>query len=154
MHLEININNIKQIALEKRNENSLFHSFLKQQDSNKVDEIVNRLDLEITPQIDCLECGNCCNNLRPIASNEVLRQFVEEKNIEEFKYLMSFSCKNLDGKKCTIYLDRPDECRLFPYMDRKDFVSRILGVLQNYEICPIVFNIFEQLKTELKWQYK
>lgn len=154
MQLEINLQNIKLAAQQKQIENRSFHSFLKTQDSDKIDAIVQRLNDEVTPQISCLECGNCCQNLRPIASNEELRKFVAEKDIEDFKYLMSFTCTHLDGKACTKYLERPDECRLYPYMDRNDFVSRILGVLQNYEICPIVFNIFEQLKTELGWRYK
>ena len=154
MQLEINIKTIKEIAKQKKDENQSFHSFLKELDSNKVDAIVHKLNEEITPQISCLECGNCCMSLRPIATNEELIKYVEEKNIEDFKYLESFKCKHLDDKKCTIYLDRYDECKEFPYLDRDKFVSRIVGVLQNYEICPIVYNVFEQLKIETGWKNK
>jgi hypothetical protein len=37
-------------------------------------------------------------------------------------------------------------------MDRTNFVNRTVGILQNYEICPIVFNVYESLKIELKWK--
>ena len=154
MQLEINIKNIQQIAQRKKNENLSFHSFLKEQDFDKVDEIVHRLYEEIAPQINCLKCANCCLNLRPIASNEELSKYVEEKDIEDFKYLMSFPCKYLKDKKCTIYSDRPEDCRSYPYLHKNEFVTRILGVLQNYEICPIVFNVFELLKIESGWRDK
>ena len=154
MQLEINLENIKKIARQKENENKSFHNFLKEQDSDEIDAIVHRLDKEITPQIDCVECGNCCLNLRPIATDEEMRKFVDEKDIEKLKYSMSFSCKHLDGKKCSIYLDRHDECRAYPYLDKKEFVSRGLGMIQNYEICPIIFNVYERLKIETGWKYK
>lgn len=151
MRLEININNIAQIAKLKEEENISFGRYLKGQDLEKVDEIVHRLYEEIAPQIDCLNCGNCCLNLRPIATEKVLSLFVEPKNIEDFKYLMSFPCKNLDGKKCKVYSERPEECREYPYMHRNKYVERTHEILQNYEVCPIVFNVFELLKEELVW---
>ncbi len=154
MRLETNLKNIAQIAKLKQNENTAFSRFLKDQDIEKVDGIVHRLYEEIEPQIDCLECGNCCQNLRPIATDKELRPFVEPKDIEAFKYLMSFPCKNLNGKKCTIYSERPEECREYPYMHRNKYVERTHEILQNYEICPIVFNIFELLKKELDWNNK
>lgn len=154
MKLEINLKSIKQVSYQKRDSNQAFLTFLKGQDSEQVDTIVHRLNDEITPKIDCLECGNCCRNLRPIASEKELIKFVEPADIERVKYDMAIQCKNLDGNKCKIYLDRHEECRLFPYLDRDAFVSRFRGVLQNYEICPIVFNVVESLKTELGWQEK
>jgi len=154
MRLEINIKNIAQIAKLKEDENISFQSYLKGQDSEKVDEIVHRLYEEIAPQIDCLNCGNCCLNLRPLATNKELSRFVEPKDIEAFKYLESFPCKFLKDKKCTVYSDRPEECRSYPYLHKDKFITRTYGVLQNYEICPIVFNVFELLKIELEWSNK
>ena len=151
MRLEINLSNIAQIAKQKEDENISFGSYLKDQDFKKVDKIVHRLYEEIAPQIDCLDCGNCCQNLRPIATDEELSVFVEPENIEAYKYLKGFPCKHLDGKKCTIYSGRPEECRSYPYLHRDKFVDRPHEVLQNYEICPIVFNVFELLKKELVW---
>ena len=31
----------------------------------------------------------------------------------------------------------------------EEFVFRLIGVIENYEVCPIVFNVYEQLKDEL-----
>ena len=151
MSLEINLKKIAQIAIEKQKENILFGNFLKTQNSKTVDEIVHQLDLEITPKIDCLACGNCCRNLRPIATEEAMRPFVEQKNMEAYKYLKGFACKNLDCNSCTIYKDRPEECRQYPYLHRNQFVDRTPELLQNYEVCPIIFNVLEELKKKLHW---
>ena len=154
MNLEINLKTIAETAIEKHNENNSFSEFLKVQDSDTVDTIVHRLSDSITPKIDCLDCGNCCNNLRPVATDEALKPFVEPENIQAYKYLREFSCKNLDGNSCKVYLDRPKECREYPYLHRDKFVTRTHELLQNYEICPIVFNMFEALKKELVWVNK
>jgi Fe-S-cluster containining protein len=151
MKLETNLRHIAETAKQKQQENISFANYLKVQDSNKVDEIIHRLDSEVTPKIDCLDCGNCCNNLRPPANEEILKQFVKPENMQEYKYLREFACKNLDGNACTVYENRPLECREFPYLHRDKFVTRTHELLQNYEICPIVFNVFERLKAELVW---
>jgi hypothetical protein len=44
---------------------------------------------------------------------------------------------------------RPNDCRLFPHLHKKGFVFRLIQVVENCSICPIVFNVFERLKQEL-----
>tara|TARA_B100000809_G_scaffold164321_1_gene161674 strand:- start:1784 stop:2254 length:471 start_codon:yes stop_codon:yes gene_type:complete len=153
--LEINLKTIAETAVKKEVENRSFANYLKEQNVGKIDQIAQRVAKDITDKIDCVACGSCCNNLRPIATTEELRKFVVEEKIEKYRYLERFSCKNLDSndcKKCTVYLDRPQECRDFPYMDRDNFAKRTIGILQNYKICPIVFNTYESLKDELNWK--
>jgi Fe-S-cluster containining protein len=151
MRLEKDLENIAQIAKQKEKENVSFQTYLKAQNAEKIDEIVHRLYEDILSQISCVECGNCCMNLRPIATVKELSRFVEPENIEAFMYLKAFPCKYIKDKKCTIYSDRSEECRSYPYLHRDNFIARTHGILQNYEICPIVFNVFERLKKELKW---
>lgn len=150
--LEVNLEKIATFAIESQKENREFSKFLSEQNSKSVDQIVHRLDREITPKIDCTTCGNCCRNLRPIATKEAMEPFVKPENMNAFKYLKGFECKNLDCNKCTIYDERPNECREYPYLHRDQFVKRTSELLQNYEVCPIIFNVIEQLKTELKWR--
>jgi len=152
MKVEEDLCIITQIALEKEAENKSFSAYLGEQEVAEIDAIVQRLDALITPQVSCTDCGNCCRNMRPIASYKEMSPFVRDEDYEAFKYLKGFACKHLVDSKCTIYLQRPDVCRDFPYMDRPDFTTRTVGVFQNYEICPIVFNIVEQLKLELNWK--
>ena len=149
----LDIECIRRISKEKRIENKAFVAYLNDGDSDKVDNIVHRLYEKVASQIDCVMCGNCCRNIRPPVKDEVLQLYLTKEDLSKYKYAWGFTCKNLDGNKCKIYTDRYDECRLFPYLDQNNFISRMPGVLQNYEICPIVFNVVEQLKVELNWKY-
>lgn len=164
--LELNLEKIKLLANQREAENFRFRSFLKGQDSKKIDAIVHRLDKEIRDQIDCTQCGNCCIELRTSVdeteierlsilkncSKEVFENISIEKNNEGDKYLKDTPCIFLMDKSCTIYPDRPKDCISYPNTHKTGFTGRLFGVLQNYEICPIVFNLYEQLKDELNWR--
>lgn len=167
MNLELDLNKIKKLGEKRRNENFNFRSYLKNQDEEKVDKIVHQLHAEITAKIDCTQCGNCCDKLRPALSETELkslaeidnlpsvefeRQFVEQDEFEEIKYLKDIPCKYLKDKKCTIYNQRPDECRSYPHTHKDEFTTRLHGVIDNYEVCPIVFNLYEQLKDVLRFR--
>lgn len=152
--LELDLKTIEQIAIQRKAENIAFQTYLKTQASVKIDKIVHRLYKEVQIQIDCRDCGNCCQNLRPIASHKELRKFVAKENIESFMYLESMPCMHHVNKKCTDYLNRPEECKLYPYLDQDNFIEKTYSALQNYGICPHVFNVLELLKTELEWTYK
>ncbi|MRT92696.1 YkgJ family cysteine cluster protein [Ancylomarina sp. 16SWW S1-10-2] len=153
-NLESNLEKIEQLAEERLSENLAFQTYLKTQNSLKIDEIVHRLYKEVESKIDCRDCGNCCQNLRPIASHKELRQFVAEEDIESVMYAESIKCMHHKNKVCTDYFNRPEECRLFPYLDQDNFISKTYSAIQNYRICPHVFNVVEGLKAELKWDYK
>jgi len=73
MHLETDLSKIKRLADIREDENFRFRTFLKGKDSVKIDSIVHRLHKEITAQIDCTLCGNCCCQLKP----EVYEEDVE-----------------------------------------------------------------------------
>ncbi|WP_180335726.1 YkgJ family cysteine cluster protein [Labilibaculum filiforme] len=154
MKIELDLKKIGQIAKQKSAENISFQTYLKGQNAIRIDEIVHRLYKEFTIKISCVDCGNCCQNLRPIASYKELSKFVEDKDIEAFMYLESISCKFHKDKKCTDYSNRPEECRSYPNLDEDQFITKTYGALRNYEICPIVFNVFEALKVELDWDYQ
>ena len=165
--LELNIEKISRISKQKENENYRFRSFLKGQDSDKVDEIVHRLNKEIVEDINCADCGNCCKELRPgLTESEIVKlskienlsqknfvtSFTEQDEMENSKYLKDTPCKYLEDKKCIIYIERPEDCKSYPHIHKEDFNSRTLGVIQNYGICPIVFNVFERLKNEMRFR--
>ena len=59
----------------------------------------------------------------------------------------------LNDNKCTQYDSRPVNCALYPHLHKKDFVFRLIGVVNNYSICPIVFNVYEALKNKLKSEF-
>jgi len=165
-NLELNIKVIFSEGKQKEKENFRFRSFMKGQDSKLIDKIVHKLYNEILSQIDCQECGNCCQSLRPllaskeikylsdlenISTKEYIARFVEEDEFGKLKCLKDCPCRYLEGKNCSIYKQRPEECVSYPFLHKAEFVSRTLSAIDNYEICPIVYNVFEQLKTVLNF---
>ena len=80
------------------------------------------------------------------------REHLDEDKYEGSWFLKATPCRYLDGKECTIYDIRPKECREYPYTHRRKFVTRTLGMISNYAVCPIVFNVLENLKAELKFK--
>jgi Fe-S-cluster containining protein len=165
MYIETNLSKIKQFADIRENENIRFRTFLKGKDEKKIDSIVHRLHKEITTEIDCTACANCCCCLTPNVSKADINILARLENIspEEFQagycetddgdiHLKDSPCRYIDGKKCGIYENRPEQCRTFPNTDKTEFISRLRGMINYYEICPIVFNLMEILKKELRFR--
>jgi Fe-S-cluster containining protein len=61
-------------------------------------------------------------------------------------------CPFLEGNICTVYEDRPQACRDYPFLHESGFRQRMLMVLDNTFICPIVFNTTERLKRRLPFR--
>ena len=51
---------------------------------------------------------------------------------------------------CSIYEDRPSDCRRFPYTDEDVIVKRQKLTLKNSSFCPIVFYVLEKLEENLE----
>ena len=164
--METNLEKIKSLAKTKENENWNFRSYLKMQDSDKIDRIVNSLNEKYSSLIDCTECGNCCTDLQPqirkkdlpglkkelkLSESEIKSKYLEldEDNDLRFKDL---PCTFLENKKCTIYENRPQDCKSYPYLHKKEITTRLFNVVYNYSICPIVFNVYEELKIKLNYR--
>jgi len=161
--LQTNLIEIKKIAEEKELENDRFRIFLKQQDGNKIDLIVHNLNDQVTSLIDCTQCGNCCKSLMINVTTEEATSLAahlqisvataKEKYIEESSegqlIINTIPCHFLSGSKCSIYEQRFTECREFPHLHKPHFTGRLFGTLMYYEMCPIIFNVIENLKTEL-----
>lgn len=168
-YLELNIEKISLLGIQKRDENFRFRSFLKTQSSSKIDKIVHRLNDEISAEIDCQTCGNCCKELKPgvnkveikrlaaidnVSPDEFVSNYVDEDDFADEPFLKDSPCKYLKEKSCSIYESRPKDCKSFPHTHKKDFSERTIFMIENYGICPIVFNIFERLKHEMHFRVR
>lgn len=164
-NIETEIDEIEKLGKLRENENLEFRIYLKGQDPNKIDKIVHRLNVEVSKQIDCTTCGNCCMKLTPAITELDIKSLSRRLNLEPQQikddyiemaegeqYFKHLPCVFLKEKKCTIYNDRPEACSSFLHLHKKKFTSRLWGVIDNYSICPIVFNVFENLKTELNYK--
>ena len=165
MPLVTDLTKIKQIAEEKQAENDLFRDFLKQQDDEAIDSMVHTLTETITPQIDCTQCGNCCKSLMinitkeetdqlashlQISETQLIDQYIEQSEQGQM-IINTIPCHFLKETSCSIYEHRFTEFREFPHLHKPHFTGRLFGTMQYYEICPIIFNVVEQLKEALDY---
>ena len=165
-NIETNKETIAQLASMREDENDAFRSFIKNRDSKHIDELVFKLNSTIEKKIDCTSCGACCNGLMiNVTKNEAqLAAKHLEISVEDFKnkyieeslageYIINtIPCHFLTEKKCSIYENRFNECKEFPHLHKPNFNDRLFGTLIHYSICPIIYNVIEQLKIETKFK--
>ncbi len=154
------------IATEKEAENDALRLFLKRQDGAAIDVLVYEINDEITPKIDCTQCGNCCKslmiNVTPIEAMSLSAYLKEPLALVKEKYIEiseqgqmiinTIPCHFLADSKCTIYENRFTECREFPHLHKDNFTTRLFGTLMYYAMCPIIFNVVEALKKRLAFK--
>ena len=85
-------------------------------------------------------------------SNKILiRQYLVETDTDGEYHFNTLPCPFLKNNLCSVYNFRPNDCRSYPHLHKKNFVSRTMSVVNNTSICPIVFNVYEELKSEI-WE--
>ena len=98
--------------------------------------------INVTPA----EAGTVSTHLG-IGKSEFKEKYIEE-SLQGQMIISSIPCHFLKEKMCTIYEHRFSGCREFPHLDRKHFKDRLFGTLMHYAMCPIIFNVVEELKVE------
>ena len=161
----LDIAEIKKLALEREKENLRFRNFLKEHKKKYIDRLVHELNDYYTAEIDCTLCGNCCTCLRPILAESDIDRLIKYLSVTRANFkkkyvqvdrdgdmlLKQLPCAFFKNNKCRVYDYRPEDCQSYPHLYKKDFSSRLFGILENYAICPIVFNVIEELKLRLNF---
>ena len=72
MHIETDIERVRELAEAKEDQNWRFRTFLKGVDLSvkELDSIAHRHYKDIARQIDCGTCANCCKEVSPKLSEE------------------------------------------------------------------------------------
>ncbi len=160
------LNEIKIIAQKKEKENYDFRLYLKMLDisDKELDLIVHKLTKDFMSKIECSKCNNCCKGPSPELSKEEINDIAKYRKITVIEFMNNFvkdrenpfdeyslnsPCPFFRTNECEIKDVKPHLCASYPYLLNEDFRSRLFGVLSNYEICPIVFNVYEELKIML-----
>ncbi len=81
-----------------------------------------------------------------MSNNDFEEKYIE-KSLGGQMIINTIPCHFLLDSKCTIYEQRFNECREFPHLHKPNFTDRLFGTLIHYSICPIIFNVVEELKT-------
>jgi uncharacterized protein len=153
-------------ARAKQTENIFFRKELKKFSSLMIDEHVKKFMLHFYNEIDCTKCANCCKHLEPGIEDNEIEKLAEKKGMDVIEFRRTFvdfdgealflktkPCMFLSDNKCSIYDSRPQACALYPHLEQDHFKYK-KNVWSNYAICPIVFEVIEALKVELKFEYK
>jgi len=162
--METNVRKIRKLSKKKDDENWEFRTFLKGCDSKQVDSIVHRLYREISSEIDCRTCANCCKKIQPVLDQTDVeklskglgipvaqfkdRYLVKDDEHEKYRF-NEMPCPFLKGNTCSCHAYRPKDCASYPHLHKKGFVFRLISVVDNCSVCPIVFNVYERLKDEI-----
>jgi uncharacterized protein len=122
---------------------------------------VHALHDKISSKIDCLKCANCCRSLGPRITDKDLERMAKTLRMKSVdvisKYLkidedgdMIFQympCPFLgDDNYCASYESRPKACHEYPHTDRKRFYQIYNLSIKNAYICPIVYEVMEEIK--------
>jgi Fe-S-cluster containining protein len=166
MRIETDPDRVAELARQREDDNWAFRSYLKGADIplSRLDRLVHELAVEVAAQVDCKACANCCKKMVPrLTRADIERlathlgltaaafklQFLREDEDGDGLVIKDLPCPFLKDNACTVYDQRPSQCRSFPHLHKRDFVFRLIQVVSNTSRCPIVFAVYEQLKREL-----
>ncbi len=149
-------------------ENWQFRSFLKGRDEAEIDKLIHDMNQELFMQINCIACSNCCKLTSTVLNERDITRIAGHLNLsaDDFckQYLRgdddgdlvikSLPCPFLTPQGCSIYDIRPELCREYPHTNKDDMISRLVNLVNNSVICPVVFEIFERLKEIYKDEFK
>jgi uncharacterized protein len=166
MDVETDIAKARALAERKQDENWRFRTFIKGSDLSgaRLDRTVAHHYTLVAAMIDCRACANCCKVMSPQLAKRDIRRLAEITLLPEDELISEYlqpgedrgayvlrqtPCPFLQDRLCTVYEARPDDCRSFPHLHKRDFRSRLTQIVENSTVCPIVYNVLELLKLEL-----
>mgnify|MGYP001823607392 CR=1 FL=1 len=157
---------VRRLAEEVHDENWAFRAWLKfssDLDEEQLMSSVHWLAEDVTAQIDCTTCANCCQVLSPSLDQEDMQRLARALDLdvpslqatylrqgESGKWELPAPCPLLVDKLCRVYDARPRPCREYPHL-HSDFRAHSIARINDTFICPIVFNVVEGMKVELDW---
>ncbi len=157
---------LRQSAEAGEEENFRFRDFLKHRthlSSEAVDNLVFEIAAGIWERADCTACANCCVVVSPSLGEEDVERLAGHLGMGGFEFKSKYlqpaesgadepwvmrerPCPFLKDKRCAVYEHRPVACRSYPYLDRPEFTARTLGMIGRLSECPVVVEVWENLK--------
>jgi Fe-S-cluster containining protein len=143
----------------------LYKQFLARADKNKVIRELPAFHEEAFEQVDCLACANCCKHYSPRFKTPDIKRISKVLSLKESVFIETYlkideegdyvlkskPCPFLGSDNfCSIYDDRPSDCRRFPYTDEDVFIKRPQLTLKNTSFCPAAYFVIEKLMQEAR----
>jgi Fe-S-cluster containining protein len=166
MKLETDIRRIEELTRRKGDEDRRYRCLLDRcgLTIEEVDAIVHKHYRDVSQQIECRECGNCCRVFRPLLQPEdvdrlahhlsIPRADLITKYLDEYENGRQYSfkrtpCPFLVNNSCAVYPGRPSACRSYPGLDKNGFLLDPGLAFSSCSVCPIVYNVYERVKREI-----
>ena len=162
LSIETDIAVIQQRTQQNEDENWDFRAFLKGCEIADIDHAVHRLYQQIASQIECTTCANCCEVLHVSITQDDIAKLAQHLGSSPQQFIDQYACKDdeeeegwafrqqpcpfLHDNMCLHYAHRPELCQSYPHLQNDGIAWRLMSVIGNCEICPIVFNVYEHLK--------
>lgn len=153
---------LKALVKQQDKAQKAFFRKLKNMKSGELDHQFHRLHKEAFDQFSCLDCANCCSSISPIVTEKdidrLARHFKQKPGdfIEQYLYMdeegdyvfKQTPCPFLmPDNYCMVYENRPKACREYPHTDRRKMVQILNLTRKNCEVCPVVYELVEELKS-------
>lgn len=172
--IETDLNRIATITAGQRDDNEAFRYYVDTmwerdgRSDSALDALVESVAAEVSAQVDCTACGNCCRSLQVglvpgdvprladallIPPERVLERYVARRDgppDQEWGVFRHTPCAFLRGRTCVVYAHRPQACRAYPAFT-PDFRWLMKPIMAGAGQCPIIFNVIERLKVRLGW---
>ena len=138
----------------------IYKRYLEKADRNAVLKQLPDLHEEAFSKIDCLQCARCCKQYSPRFKTPDIKRISRLLKMKESVFIDTYLKLDEDGdyvvkstpcpflgadNHCSIYEDRPSDCRRFPYTDEDVFLKRPRITLKNASFCPAVYYVLERL---------
>ena len=158
----INIDELAIIANRKEDENLRFRSYLKgHAEADILDKQFKDLHEKYFKIYNCKDCRNCCKKLNTLMTEEELDTICNELKLNKEELISkdlrinnnckySFKCDRCkfldDNNNCLVENCLPESCRDYPFTNKKERLFSLYSVIDNASICPVVYEILEELK--------
>lgn len=154
-----------ELAQNKLSENKSFFKNLSKKERKALDQYAFDAHQKSFKKYDCLSCANCCKSTGPLFTRADIDRLAKVFRIKASDFIDQYLQLDdegdhilqktpcvflLENNECMVYEHRPKACREFPHTDRKNFYQIRNLTLKNTLICPIAYDVVEQIKVSVK----
>jgi len=151
---------LKNWEKKSKERQKIYKQYLQRASKNTVLRQLPDYHEEAFSKVDCLQCANCCKNFSPRFKTPDIKRLSKLLRLRESDFIATYLKVDEDGdyvantspcpflgadNYCSIYEDRPSDCRRFPYTDEDVIFKRQPLTLKNSTFCPITYYVLEKL---------
>jgi Fe-S-cluster containining protein len=162
---KVELHNLGNQARKAEKETKRLFEKIKKVKPKDLDEKFEKFHDEAFESIDCLSCGNCCKTTSPIVTQLDINRLSKYLRIKPIAFTERYLTPHVDNtfvlrvtpcpfldtdNSCSVYEDRPNSCRDYPFTNRKKMYQVLDITLKNTFVCPAVYQIVENIKKVIK----